>query len=189
MAKNAGKKVGTRKQNGGSNKTLTEGRKFVRSRVLQPALEPLSNTVSSNPTVPGTSDHLELSPLTKTSHFRLSTRPMLRSSVVMLSTSQNHRISSIIILVNNMNGQHVKENTPPTYPQRQKPTPGILVFAKLAFLDSKVTRCYGCGYSLKPDGTIPDPPDDLVLTTRQVSNKRHQIFQMCTTISTHSASG
>ena len=56
MAKNAGKKVGTRKQNGGSNKTLTEGRKFVRSRVLQPALEPLSNTVSSNPTVPETSD-------------------------------------------------------------------------------------------------------------------------------------
>ena len=167
MAKNAGKKVGTRKQNGSSNKTLTEGRKFVRSRILQPALEPLSNTVSSNPTVPGTSDHLELSPLTKTSHFRLSTRPMLRSSVVVLSTSQNHRM----------------------YPQRPKPTPGIFVFARHAFLDSKVTRCYGCGYSLKPDGTIPDPPDDLVLTTRQVSNKRHQIFQMCTTISTHSASG
>ena len=52
------------------------------------------------------------------------------------------------------------------YPQHPKPTPGILVFARLAFLDSKVTRCYGCGYSLKPDGTIPDPPDDLVLTTR-----------------------
>ena len=113
MAKNAGKKVGTRKQNGGSNKTLTEGRKFVRSRVLQPALEPLSNTVSSNPTVPGTSDHLELSPLTKTSHFRLSTRPMLRSSVVMLSTSQNHRISSIIILVNNMNASKSKKTHRP----------------------------------------------------------------------------
>ena len=62
--------------------------------------------------------------------------------------------------------QQVKENTPPTYPQRPKPTPGIFVFARHAFLDSKVTRCYGCGYSLKPDGTIPDPPDDLVLTTR-----------------------
>lgn len=60
----------------------------------------------------------------------------------------------------------IKEDKPPTYPQRPKPTPGILVFARLAFLDSKVTRCYGCGYSLKPDGTIPDPPDDLVLTTR-----------------------
>ena len=62
--------------------------------------------------------------------------------------------------------KQVKENTPPTYPQRPKPKPGILVFARLGFLDSKVTRCYGCGYSLKPDGTIPDPPDDLVLTTR-----------------------
>ena len=62
--------------------------------------------------------------------------------------------------------QQVKENTPPTYPQRPKPTPGIFVFARHAFLDSKVTRCYGCGYSLKPDGTIPYPPDDLVLTTR-----------------------
>ena len=41
------------------------------------------------------------------------------------------------------------------YPQHPKPTPGILVFARLAFLDSKVTQCYGCGYSLKPDRTIP----------------------------------
>ena len=56
MPKKAGQKAGTRKRKGGSNKTLTEGRQVVHSRVLQPALEPLRNTVSSNPTVPGTSD-------------------------------------------------------------------------------------------------------------------------------------
>ena len=56
MPKNAGQTVGTRKRKGGSDKTLTEARQIVRSRVLQPALQPLSNTVSLNPTVPGTSD-------------------------------------------------------------------------------------------------------------------------------------
>lgn len=62
--------------------------------------------------------------------------------------------------------QQVKENIRPTYSQRLKPAPGILVLARLAFLDSKVTRCYGCGNSLKPEGTNPHLPDDLVLTTR-----------------------
>ena len=57
-------------------------------------------------------------------------------------------------------------NTQPPFPQRPKPEAGILVFARLPFLDSKVTRCYGCGDTLKPSGTIPSPPDDLVLTTR-----------------------
>lgn len=52
MPKNAGQKVGTRKRKSGNNKTLTEGRQTVRSRVLQPALAPLSHTICSNPTVP-----------------------------------------------------------------------------------------------------------------------------------------
>ena len=55
---------------------------------------------------------------------------------------------------------------PPMYPQHPKPAPGILVFARLPFLDSKVTQCYGCGNFLKPEGTNPHLPDDLVLTTR-----------------------
>ena len=196
MPKNAGQKVGTRKRKGGSNKTLTERRQVVRSRVLQPALEPFSNTVSSNPTVPGTSDQSkEGRPLVcnqvwqpsfaSVSNAVTSCPPVLGT----FASDQNITFSpfnaphapiqpshgfnvpeSSHHIYNYPCQQHerqqVKENTPPTYPQRPKPTPGILVFARLAFLDSKVTRCYGCGYSLKPDGTIPDPPDDLVLTTR-----------------------
>ena len=57
-------------------------------------------------------------------------------------------------------------NTQPPFPQWPKPEAGILVFARLPFLDSKVTRCYGCGDTLKPSGTTPSPPDDLVLTIR-----------------------
>jgi hypothetical protein len=40
------------------------------------------------------------------------------------------------------------------------------MFGRLAFLDNKVSRCYGCGEALKPGGRIPHPPDDLVVTTR-----------------------
>lgn len=64
-----------------------------------------------------------------------------------------------------MEQQQQANGQPPT-PKRPKPLPGILVFARLSFLDSKVTRCYGCGDTLKPGGTNPPPPDDLVLTTR-----------------------
>ena len=196
MPKNAGKKVGTRKRKGGSNKTLTEGRQIVRSRVLQPALEPLSNTVSSNPTVPGTSDQSkEGRPLvcnqvwqpsfTSVSNAVTSCPPVLGTfasdqnitfspfnaphAPIQRSHAFNVPESSHLIYnypCQQHERQQVKENTPPTYPQRPKPTLGILVFARLAFLDSKVTRPCGCGYSLKPDGTIPDLPDDLVLTTR-----------------------
>jgi hypothetical protein len=50
-------------------------------------------------------------------------------------------------------------------PARPKPAPGLFMFGRLAFLDNKVSRCYGCGEALKPGGPIPDPPDDLVVTT------------------------
>ena len=198
MPKNAGQKVGTRKRKGGSNKTLIEGRQVVRSRVLQPALEPLSNTVSSNPTVPGTSNQSkERRPLVCNQVWQPSfasvsnavpscppvpgtfvsdqnvTFSPLNAPYAPIQPSHGFNVpesSSSYIIYNYPCQQHerqqVKENTPPTYPQRPNPTPGILVFARLAFLDSKVTRCYGCGYSLKPDRSIPDPPDDLVLTTR-----------------------
>ena len=54
----------------------------------------------------------------------------------------------------------------PTTLSVQKPPPGIFDFAKLSFLDRKVSRCYGCGQSLKPGGLMPCAPDDFVLTTR-----------------------
>ena len=121
----------------------------------------MSNAVESCPPVPGTftsDQNITFCP------FNAPYAPIQRSHGFNVPESSHP-------IYNYPSQQHepkqIKENTPPTYPQRPKPTPGILVFARLAFLlDSKVTRCYGCGYSLKPDGTIPDPPDDLVLTTR-----------------------
>ncbi|CAB4036032.1 Hypothetical predicted protein [Paramuricea clavata] len=51
-------------------------------------------------------------------------------------------------------------------PARQKPDFGSFAFARLPYLDSRVSKCYGCGELLKPGGVLPPPPNDLVLTTR-----------------------
>ncbi len=37
-------------------------------------------------------------------------------------------------------------------PARPKPAPGLFMFGRLTFLDKKVSRCCGCGESLKPGG-------------------------------------
>ena len=55
---------------------------------------------------------------------------------------------------------------PPYKPARHKPNPRSFIFAKLAFLDPRVSRCYGCEDQLKPGGNLPSPPNDLVMTTR-----------------------
>ena len=51
-------------------------------------------------------------------------------------------------------------------PARQKPDFGSFAFARLPYLDSRVSRCYGCGELLKPGGVLPPPPNNLVMTTR-----------------------
>ena len=51
----------------------------------------------------------------------------------------------------------------PRYPVRPRPSPGVFMFGRLPFLDSRVSHCYGCGDPLKP---IPSPPHNLVLITR-----------------------
>ena len=129
MPKNAGQKVGRRKRKGGSNNPSTEGRHIVRSRVMQPSLMPFSNTISSGHAVPETSDqggkegrplfcnrvlqpsfgpvYNAISPcppvpgtsLTKTPHLSRSSRPILRSSLVMVLSHQKHHIFSLIALV------------------------------------------------------------------------------------------
>ena len=191
MPKNAGQKGGTRKRKGGSNKPSTEGRHVVRSRVLQPSFIPLSSTISSSHAVAGTSDQgkegrLPVCDMVLQPSFALvsheipsctyvsdqSTPPWpLVSQFSQIQPSPGFIIPEASQVIYNYpcpqrESQQVKENMPPTYPQRPKPAPGILVFARLPFLDSKVTRCYGCCDSLKPEGTNPHPPDDLVLTTR-----------------------
>ena len=48
---------------------------------------------------------------------------------------------------------------------RPKPPPGVFAFARLSFLDKRVSQCYGCGKTLKQGGNIPHPPEDMVITT------------------------
>lgn len=175
-----GQKVGTRKRKGGSNKPSTEGRHVVRSRVLQPLLIPFSSTVSSSHAVAGTSDQgregrlpvcdrdlqssfapvsYEIPSCTYVSDQSTPPWPLF-SQFSQIQPSPGFIIPEASQLINNYpcpqrESQQGKENMPPTYPQRSKPAPDILVFARLPFLDSKVTRCYGCGNSLKPEGTNP----------------------------------
>ena len=193
MPKNAVQKVGTRKQKGGNNKLSTEGRQVVRSRVLQPSFMRLSNTTSSGHAVPETPEQggkegrpLVCNRVLQPSFAPVSSCPPVPGTYVSDQNTTSWPFISPYSQIQPGHGfitpetphlisnypcpqresQQVKENAQLTYPQHPKPPPGILVFARLAFLDSKVTRCYGCGNSLKPEGTTPHSPDDLVLTTR-----------------------
>ena len=140
---------------------------LVCSRVLQPALEPLSNTVSSNLTVPGTSDQSKEGrprvcnqvwqpSFASVSSAVTSCPPVLGTFAsdqnitfspfnaphAPIQPSHGFNVPESSHLIYNYpcqqhERQQVKENTPPTQPQRPKPTPGILVFARLAFLDRR----------------------------------------------------
>ena len=137
-----------------------DGRPLVCNRVLQPSFAPVSNAISSCPPVPGT----YVSDQNTTSWQFISPYSQIQPGNGFIAPEAPHLIPNYPCP--QRESQQVKENAQPKYPQRPKPPPGILVLARLAFLDSKVTRCYGCGNSLKPEGTTPHPPDDLVLTTR-----------------------
>ena len=163
MPKNAGQKVGTRKRKGTSNKPSTEGRPIVCSRVLQPINCVASTNVSANPVVPGHSpewqydDSIQLQP---NLGMGVSENPPVLYNYPCTQTT-GHTLTCLP-------GQSIEstENMQVNYPERPKPAPGIFAFGILSFLDSKVSRCYGCGQTLKPGGLISLAPDDLVLTTR-----------------------
>ena len=157
MPKNAGQKVGTRRRKGASNKPATEGRPTVCSRVLQP-----SNTASHAAPVhtPAWQSH--------------PVHAQMQPSIGM-GFSENSRVIYNYPFASSTahsspwfpgQGHGETENMQPYNPQRPKPPSGIFAFALLSFLDSKVSRCYGCGQSLKPDGLVPQAPNDLVVTTR-----------------------
>ena len=77
-------------------------------------------------------------------------------------------------------------------PARQKPDFGSFAFARLPYLESRVSRCCGCGELLKPGGVLPPPPNDLVMTTigctgntiRMRSYKYHQPSRQSISMST-----
>ena len=160
MPRNSGQKVGTKKRKGATNKPPSEGRSVVCSRVLQPSNSALPN-VPTNHDPPGHTPSMQCSVTPSMQCY--STYPQVQPSLG-LGVSENPPI------IYNYPCVQTAVHTPPCVtvqsPKRPKPPPGIFAFAKLSFLDSKVTRCYGCGESLKPGGLIPHPPDDLVLTTR-----------------------
>ena len=51
-------------------------------------------------------------------------------------------------------------------PDRPNPLPGSYHISLLQLCDRRVTRCYGCKGYLKSNGTIPEPPNDLVIVTK-----------------------
>ena len=89
-----------------------------------------------------------------------------------MAAQQGIRSSNVMsqqgILISNVESHSVTPTIQTQYeiPARHKPNPGSFIFAKLAFLDPRVSRCYGCGDELKPGGNLPSPSDDLVMTTR-----------------------
>ena len=89
-----------------------------------------------------------------------------------MAAQQGIRSSNVMsqqgILISNVESHSVTPTIQTQYaiPARHKPNPGSFIFAKLAFLDPRVSRCYGCGDELKPGGNLPSPLDDLVMTTR-----------------------
>ena len=52
-----------------------------------------------------------------------------------------------------------------THPKPSRPVPafGAFAIASMKFLDSKLSVCYGCGQTLKPEKKIPEEPGDLVI--------------------------
>ena len=152
MPRNSGQKVGTKKRKGASNKPPSEGRLVMCSRVLQPSNGTLPN-VPTNHEPPGHTPSMQC----------YSTYPQVQPSLG-LGVSENPPI-----IYNSPCVQttiHIPPYVTVQSPRHPKPPPGIFAFAKLSFLDSKVSRFYGCGESMKPGGLIPHPPDELVLTTR-----------------------
>ena len=77
-------------------------------------------------------------------------------------------------------------------PSRPKPPPGVFAFARLSFLDKRVSQCYGCGKTLKEGGNIPYPPDDLEsqpcytvnIMTKKANTIYHPKFRQFTFTST-----
>ena len=58
-----------------------------------------------------------------------------------------------------------RERETSTHPKPSRPVPafGSFAIASMKFLDSKVSVCYGCGETLKPERKIPEEPGDLVI--------------------------
>ena len=57
---------------------------------------------------------------------------------------------------------------------KPSPPPGIFVLYLLNFCDPRVSRCYGCGYSIKVDGLNNPPPSDLVIVTKPCRQYRKE---------------
>ena len=163
MPKNSGQKGGTRRRKGASNKSSTEGRPTVCSRVLQPS----NNAVAHVPTIHVVPDH---SPAWQSHPIHVQMQPSINLGFAENSPfAYNYPFgptTAHTLPCFPGQGHEPPENMQVCHPQRPKPPTGIFAFALLSFLDSRVSRCYGCTHSLKPEGLVPQAPNDLVVTTR-----------------------
>ncbi len=217
MPQNKGRKCGTRKRKGSSNKKPTEGLPVVSSRVIQSQLRQV-NQLMVQPTKPEESDivsrhdqprfpptnaafqrcmiptnnifHCGLTPTTstfqpdmtptisafqpgmtqKTSAFQPGTTPTISAfqpgTTPTTSTFQRGMTPTYIRHDQRSPIDPIIYQTQKFSPARQKPDFGSFAFARLPYLDSRVSKCYGCGELLKPGGVLPPQPNDLVVTTR-----------------------
>ena len=146
MPKNSGQKVGTRRRKSVSNKPPSEGRAPSCSRVLQPSTGAESNVSANQPNVvPGQTAAWQYDP------SFLSVNP----PAVKPNQTVTHALVSFV-----GQGHGALENMQPYYPQRPKPPAGIFAFAKLQFLDNRVSKCYGCGQPLKPKDLVTQAPEE-----------------------------
>ena len=134
------------------NMTAQQG---IRSPIMMSQQSPLSSNMSSQQAIRSLNLISQQSALTS----NMAAQQGIRSSNI---------VSQQGILISNVEPHNVTPaiQTQHTIPARHKPAPGTFIFAKLAFLDPRVSRCYGCGDQLKPGGNLPSPPNDLVMTTR-----------------------
>ena len=153
MPRNSGQKVGAKKSKGATNKPPSEGRPVVCSRVLQPSNGALPN-VPTNHDPPGHTPSMQCS---VTPSMQCSVTPSMQCSVTpsmqcystcpQVQPSLGLGVSENPPIIYNYPCVQTAVHTPPCVtvqsPKRPKPPPGIFAFAKLSFLDSKVTRCYG----------------------------------------------
>ena len=86
----------------------------------------------------------------------------------LLSPNVSYNISTIIhVLKLSLNHRHVSLHciliihSVQNHPQASLSLPDYHVW-----IPARVSRCYGCGQSLKPGGLVPQASDDLVVTTR-----------------------
>lgn len=175
MPSNSGRKVGTRKRKGSSNQPASEGKEVSYSRVVPTPTHQQAQGMFEgvNGMVPNS--------------FQQGGGIIPPTSVTLPSRPESVCIDPHANLMCPSTSSW--GNVSPTAPVRPKPSVGVFTFARMQFLDNRVSKCYGCGGDLKPGGQIPSPPGDLIATTRLhrqfYKNGQHQTSPIVSSVYFH----